>query len=457
MPDRYYDDSLLVEKQPTQSLIIVTIILFSVCYYALGNEWATPLLDVDNFQLDPADVEEQAESGRNIWRLAMFSIGSLGIGLLITPGGRRGKIGNLLSLAMIASVGWIVLSVLWSEIPALTFRRAMGFVCIFIGTLGVAKHFSATHVCMLAVAYGTFVMLVSVATEISHGTFNPLDGSYRFAGTAHPNQTAIRLSVLSICSLALAGRYWKWRPILIPIFICGFGVVFLTKSRSSLAALLLAIGAVWALDSSRMFKLGTIAFCGLMFFLVAAGSLATGVDSLEAFAEMTTMGRDDGDDPSSFTGRVPLWEYAMKDIAENPIFGAGAGSYWSDAQLADAHYELEWALPDAHNAYLEVSLGLGLVGLFLAVATTFIGMASLSRIESREMDRGLGAIFGICTFGLLNGFFESHMLQAFNFTPFIVNCAFCRLAFFPEPTYEVQHHPEIEFQHEDVEWEASLN
>jgi O-antigen ligase len=203
--------------------------------------------------------------------------------------------------------------------------------------------------------------------------------------------------------------------------------------------------------------LGTLAVCTLLFFLVAGGFLALGVDSLETFGEAVSMGRDDGDDPSSFTGRIPLWEYAIEDILERPILGHGIGSYWSDEQLEDAHHELEWALPDAHNGYIEISLALGITGLFLALLVTALGMKSIGRQEVRSFDRGLAAIFGLCTFGLLNASFESHMSQAFNFTPFVVNCVFCRLAFFPEPRFERQENPEVEFHHEDVAWEASLN
>jgi exopolysaccharide production protein ExoQ len=72
---------------------------------------------------------------------------------------------------------------------------------------------------------------------------------------------------------------------------------------------------------------------------------------------------------SSLTGRVPLWEMVAKEIAVHPFLGHGFTAFWHSWEGERVSDTVAWevAVPHAHNGFLEVWLGLGIIGLALVV------------------------------------------------------------------------------------------
>jgi O-antigen ligase len=103
--------------------------------------------------------------------------------------------------------------------------------------------------------------------------------------------------------------------------------------------------------------------------LLAAGAIliplmaAASFWVVESFEEIVqALGRS-----SSMSGRVPLWRFVLKSISDHPIRGYGFTAFWNSwtgERVSDA---ANWdaAVPHAHNGFLEVWLGLGLIGLAL--------------------------------------------------------------------------------------------
>jgi exopolysaccharide production protein ExoQ len=73
-----------------------------------------------------------------------------------------------------------------------------------------------------------------------------------------------------------------------------------------------------------------------------------------------------GKDPS-LTGRVELWRLSLTDIEQRPLQGYGYNAFWgyqSDPAWR-IREEIHWdQAPSAHNGYIDLTLGLGLIGLF---------------------------------------------------------------------------------------------
>ena len=148
--------------------------------------------------------------------------------------------------------------------------------------------------------------------------------------------------------------------------------LLMTRSRAALLGCIIALLAMWWLDASVQAKFasaaGGIAVAGVL----AVALLMTGWTDMDDWLKLALLGRTD-EQHESLSGRIPIWEFGWRDALKRPISGYGFNSYWTDERLQDAHIELEWALPDVHNAYLETLLSIGWIGLLLVLGCAFPG------------------------------------------------------------------------------------
>jgi exopolysaccharide production protein ExoQ len=87
---------------------------------------------------------------------------------------------------------------------------------------------------------------------------------------------------------------------------------------------------------------------------------------------------------SSLSGRIPLWRIVIEEIAARPIRGYGFAAFWTSWEGQRVSDTVSWdvAVPHAHNGFLEVTLGLGLVGvtlLLLSIGQGFRGGLRIAR------------------------------------------------------------------------------
>jgi exopolysaccharide production protein ExoQ len=71
---------------------------------------------------------------------------------------------------------------------------------------------------------------------------------------------------------------------------------------------------------------------------------------------------------ATLTGRVPLWHSLLGSIARRPLLGYGYGTFWlnTNPEMIRIWLLNPWQPPDAHDAYLELALSLGIVGASIA-------------------------------------------------------------------------------------------
>jgi O-antigen ligase len=116
-------------------------------------------------------------------------------------------------------------------------------------------------------------------------------------------------------------------------------------------------------------------------------------------------------DPT-FTGRNDIWGFALYHVAQRPLFGFGFESFWGMPNLvSEWNHLLSWGYraSDAHNAYLNLAVTTGLVGLALTlwwvIAQPF---ADYWRARVLHPDRALTTLFlQIWVFTLCLGSLES--------------------------------------------------
>jgi len=150
--------------------------------------------------------------------------------------------------------------------------------------------------------------------------------------------------------------------------VVGITLGILSQSTSSIGYMAI-IGATFALlpilkwkPLPRRIALGGVALAGLFAVYFAATNLESVTAALDK-------------DPH-LTGRTDLWEYAIDCIKEKPLLGYGYEAFWTyDSVPARRIREaINWdSAPHAHNGYLDLTLGVGIIGLlaYLALLTIF--------------------------------------------------------------------------------------
>jgi exopolysaccharide production protein ExoQ len=417
-----------------------TIPIFCFFFLLLGHNFDRSLLLDEQFNIDEVQMQEQVETGTLKFRLAFLGIGFVGALLLVAPHGDSLRIRNLLAVCILATVGWAMLSIFWSNDAPLTLRRVVTLVCSFVGVLGIARTYRALDMCWLAFVFTLAMVVLGVLAEVTLGTFRPWESGYRFAGLVHPNTQGVELSILIFTSFLLRRQYPNLRLFLGTVMAAAIVGLIMTKSRTSAACCLIGFIALWALNTSFRVKVVTAAALIMAGSLFMGALLTMGVDDPDGFANVLRMGREEG--PGSLTGRIPIWITLTEDIAKRPWTGFGFNSYFDDDVLAYIAEEHEWAVPNAHNAYLETVLNTGYIGLGLLLATLLVGMVLLSTTRVRTADVCYSMFFALGTFALLSGCFESIMVINFNFPPCLLAAGLCRVAFFEDvPTDSAESRP----------------
>ncbi len=103
-------------------------------------------------------------------------------------------------------------------------------------------------------------------------------------------------------------------------------------------------------------------------YLVAA--VVVGLVAEEGFGIYTSVLQFLGKNPT-LTDRTLLW-HDLLQIDINPIFGTGFESFWLGERMKILSAKWWWVPNEAHNAYLETYLNLGLAGLCLLLGWFFV-------------------------------------------------------------------------------------
>lgn len=314
-----------------------------------------------------ADVMELATAGGNAMRrIAFFAIAGIGLVHLNFSLSRGFRMGGVVGVMMMCYMLWAGLSIGWSIEPPLAVRRYTVLACCYVACLGISRNLTLREFCWVTLWLTLMSLLVGIGTELRLGTFRPWSGGYRFSGTLHPNTQGMYL--VSLCCAARTLLYtakFKSRLFLICVFSLGFAMVVLTKSRTSMAGLLVCLFLMWAARNAGAGKY-IAGFC--VAWLVSAFLLVTmmmGVDAQAEAKEAALMGRKE--QTESLTGRLPLWEELSHYVERRPLHGYGYDSFWTADHIDRVSTAMEWGIREAHNGYLETTLGLGLIGLTIVL------------------------------------------------------------------------------------------
>jgi O-antigen ligase len=268
---------------------------------------------------------------------------------------------------------WSLLTLFWSDVPDIGFRRLMlaFIVCSvlynLVFSLGVEKAFKV----LIFVVIGCTLVSLLAGILVSAAVHQPNDREFAIIGDwrgifVHKNNAGLMA--------ALA-------------FILAFNQ-FLSTKQNLWAAITALTGLMLLLTGSKTslilcFPALTMGYFAKHYLLVRNHSVKTfltvgiGLIILFVFCFLLLnwqMAEDVLSDPTAFTGRAGIWNVMLKVIGENPLFGHGFGSLFSvgsGSPLAKytTDYAFEWVLgvAHAHNGYLEMIASVGFIGFGLAL------------------------------------------------------------------------------------------
>lgn len=379
-----------------------------------------------------------ATAGNSMRRLAFAGLGACGFLMLITSG-KLPALREPMGLFLLLASGWTFTSFIWADSPGFTVKRLMLLVLCSSGVVGFASSLSLRQLAMVTLGITTFYLGMGVFAEITQGNFRPWAGGYRFAGTLHPNGQATNCGAMALAAFAVwrgvAGvEQTKGRfpigtgQLALMLFVTAVFFLLLTKSRTAAAAIILVIGLVWSTRRS----LGTnmmVAGAGLLAIVLLAYTL-TVTGAGENVSESANMGRADSE--GAFNGRLPIWEICVGRVGRQMPIGFGYDGFWTPERIEDVSWELGWSISSAHSEYIEIALGLGVLGLGLYLIVMFSGIAWFWIRYFRLGHGGDAMVFGLLLIGAIQGFMETGYLHPNSLAPFVCLVGMTRLAYFTD-------------------------
>ena len=253
---------------------------------------------------------------------------------------------------------WALVSVAWSVEPEESLRRALALIGTTIAGLYLGLHFEPKQqvkVIAWAIGLGAIASVVVLIAVPSVGiTPDGMQGVYNLK-----NSLGRMMSLGAFCFALLAIGERRRRAVNVVMFLLCCTLLVLSKSATAIVVTMLMVALlqfrkVLYLRTRQMLAAGAI-----LIPLMAAATFWV-VESSEDI--LRALGRN-----SSLSGRIPLWQLVLKSISDHPIRGWGFTAFWNSWTGERVSDTVNWdtAVPHAHNGFLEVWLGLGLIGLAL--------------------------------------------------------------------------------------------
>ena len=302
-------------------------------------------------------------------------------------------------------VVWILFGALGAKDGVYVMRRLVAASCVGSFAVGYARWLRPAEIARTAfLAFGPLIVM-SLLIDVAAGG-NPLRGDYRFAGTLHPNSQGIYCAIFCMASLCLMKLEPKHRW---PLAFCALAALVLlsaTKSRGSLLGIAPALTVMWLASHQRSIRklawcLFAVAIAGVSLFF---GCIDNGTS--RQFKEAVLMGRTE--DVGNLTGRVPLWDELVHVYSpKHPWKGYGYGGFWTVDRIEELFQSQKWVVPHAHNAFIDLLLQTGVVGLVGGIALLLALLFSTTGYLDRTQNPGYQFIVGLLIFAIFNSLIES--------------------------------------------------
>lgn len=277
-----------------------------------------------------------------------------------------------------------VTSAAWSAAPTLTMLRAFGLIATYVALMVLAridrKERSdplaelniVVHLIIVTVLIG-LLLTPAIALSPIPGALAPVARLKGVVPYVHPNALAFVATIgitLVACRVPLG--HLRSPGARAAILFIDLSVILATRTRSALAYLLLAAAATILLDPVRRRRLVILipAIAALVVVaLTLTGHQVAGFVAREQTTEQLT----------GLTGRLEEWRNALNLASATPLIGNGYYAGHRFGQLAELEGDFNTT---TDNAWVDVTIDVGLLGLVPLAGFVLTGAASLWRQRS---------------------------------------------------------------------------
>jgi O-antigen ligase len=291
---------------------------------------------------------------------------------------------------ILALVGIAVASSAWSQDPLFTLRRSVVLLATTIYGIYFSGRYTVTEQLRLLSLMFAMVVLSSLFMVIflpHYGIDHALFLGAWQGAFPQKNMLARYMVLGALVFYFMRPSAGSWiRRIGIVSSLC---LVAASRSVAGAIVLILMIAAL------LLFRLARLNLTFLVPIMSGIGTLVIALAFLiwtDQSQLLALVGRD-----TTLTGRTYLWNAALLSIFRHPWLGYGFNAFWAGMQGGSSSILLSvgWYVKFSHNAFLDLSLDLGLLGL----ATFVVGYIVLSKRALQIVRRAPGpASYWLCAF-----------------------------------------------------------
>lgn len=274
---------------------------------------------------------------------------------------------------------WSVVSYFWSVQPMSTLGRSVTYAQLFVMVWLIwqlCKTQQEHRALLQAYVVGGYVAVAGVLVAFVTGGWGEATTGFRlsfFGGNPNWLALAIALGIPMAWHLIITGSR-QYLQVLNACFIAlAVLAIALTGSRGGFITATVAM-IVIPLTFWHLGLLRKLALLGLL----GAGLYSAFIVLPEANMERLLTTREEVA-TGTLTGRTRIWSAGLDVVQSDPtvsLFGAGSGNF--GAAIAASH----GAASAAHNAYLSILVGNGLVGLTLFMGLLLLALAPVLALKS---------------------------------------------------------------------------
>jgi exopolysaccharide production protein ExoQ len=307
-----------------------------------------------------------------------------------------------------------LISIVWSDFPDIAAKRwikALGHPVMALIILTETDPASALR------AVITRCAIVLLPTSVLFIKYLPQYGRGFDAWSGEPTNIGVGLTkndlgyvcfvtgvvllwnLITVKRIADTRSRWEEIAISSSLLCMAAWLLSMANSATSLAALAVASTIVVALGSSFVPKRHFGSF--VVALIVVAVTLQLTFDMYTQV--VTLLGRD-----VTLTDRTVVWDDALA-MQDRPLLGFGFESFWLGDRLAQMGQKWWWQPIQAHNAYIEVYLNLGLLGLALLCGLligTFSRISGQLETDLQFARLRMGFFFAILLFNYTEAAFK---------------------------------------------------
>jgi exopolysaccharide production protein ExoQ len=259
------------------------------------------------------------------------------------------------------AASFLLVSVLWSIEPRLTFTQGTAYFFVVVGAIGAVQAVDRDDLMEMLCWACAFSAVASLLWQFVLFPEPGLDGmESQFAGVFPQKNVLGQVMVAGVLGGLHCVRVGKGRS----RCICITALCTIVAVLSASSTAIVAIAALLCFDSlGRLyFKGGASRATSICLFIgcfLALFFLSANEDLIWEF-----LGKD-----ATLTGRTELWSYVIDNISERPLFGWGLAAFWTPGNPGALQVEqvVKWTVANTHNGLLGLLLDVGVVGTSLFV------------------------------------------------------------------------------------------